>query len=611
MSKKWFKRRLCFVVSLLICLSLNFNLLSCFSYAAESISDETESTDLISRETYYEDLYSMLALGEGYKSSFEVESEEDGEIIISNETSTNRLLVSTNSNEDLLQNYGAVAKIEGYNNWHIFQYKSYEEATQAYESFSQLSEVNYVEFDQLMSSADTTIEPLSNASLTSLSWGAKRVKSITAREALETSNIIFDNVVVAVIDYGVDITHSFFGYGTDYSRIERGTDNNDNVDSSEKGHGTHVAGIIIDNTLSNVKVKPYNYFMRGILSSTVTLATVIHSAIEDDVNIINLSLGDDCDVTELESQAVSEEITKAVENNIPVIVAAGNDGDNASKYSIANAPDAITVAAICEDDSPRQSSNYGECVDIAAPGDEIYSTLPSDINNNNYGYKSGTSMAAPFVTAAVAMLRSLEPDLTVAEIKEKLITCVDIPKGWNKFYGSGIVDFEKLIKGYRLPTPTINLCKEGATINCTTPGVSIYYTTDGTTPVIGESAVYNSELINTKNIKYIKAVAYKEGELPSYMITKSMKFTVDDVKVIYKSITELPYTPDSKIVKCYSRHPDIATVNYSGDITGVSVGETQIFVYFENNQVGTYNVKVEYDWWQWIIRILFWGFLWY
>ena len=95
------------------------------------------------------------------------------------------------------------------------------------------------------------------------------------------------------------------------------------------------------------------------------------------------------------------------------------------------------------------------------------------------------------------------------------------------------------------------------------------------------------------------------------MITKSMNFTIDDVKVIYKSITELPYTPDSKIVKCYSRHPDIATVNYSGDITGVSVGETQIFVYFENNQVGTYNVKVEYDWWQWIIRILFWGFLWY
>lgn len=610
MSKKWLKRRICSVVTLLICLSLIFSSFSFTSYATDSVSNETENSNLISREEFREVFNSVLALGEGYQSSFEVESEENGEIIIDYETSTNRLIVSTDSNEDLSLNYGAVAKIEGYNNWHIFQYKSYEEAAQAYDAFSQLSEVNYVEFDQLIESVDTEIETLSSTSYVPLSWGAERVKSTTTREALETSKRDFTPMVVAVIDTGVDITHSFFGFNTDCPRIEKNTNPNDNVDSFDS-HGTHVAGIIVDNTLSNVSVKSYNYIFRGD-GTTLTLATVIDDAIKDNVNIINISLGEKYKIPKEDSKVISEKIAEAVENNIPVIVAAGNDGDNASEYCIANAPEAITVAAICEDDSPTQNSNYGGCVDISAPGANICSTIRSTAeSNNNFDYKTGTSMAAPFVTAAVAMLRSLDPDLTVAEIKEKLITCVDIPKDWNKLYGSGIVDFEKLIKGYRLPTPTINLSEEGATINCTAPGVSIYYTTDGTTPVIGESAVYNSELINTKNIKYIKAVAYKEGELPSYMITKSMNFTIDDVKVIYKSITELPYTPDSKIVKCYSRHPDIATVNYSGDITGVSVGETQIFVYFENNQVGTYNVKVEYDWWQWIIRILFWGFLWY
>ena len=152
--------------------------------------------------------------------------------------------------------------------------------------------------------------------------------------------------------------------------------------------------------------------------------------------------------------------------------------------------------------------------------------------------------------------------------------------------------------------------KNGATITSSDPNAIIIYTTDGSTPSRGNGKIYSSELINTTNIDMIKAIAYKEGHLPSYEIIKRLKFLVN-ATVRYKGSIQLPYIPDSKIIKCYSLNPDIVTVDYNGNINGISVGKAKIIVYFENNQVGTYNVTVEYAWWQWLIRIIFWGFLWY
>lgn len=591
-------------ISILLCIILAFGSFSGLAYAAE---DDYE----LSQEEFYDELAIMMDESDDYDSIIKTESIENGETVTEDKTSTNRLIVSTDSNQDLSRNYGAISKIEGYNNWHIFQYRTYEEASLAYEAFSQTDGVNFVEFDELIEFDDFEVEPANSGEYEALSWGANYVQSVTANEAILSSGMELPEVVVAVIDTGVDSTHSFFNKDESNPRVLRGNRSNDNVATEE--HGTHVAGIIVDNTLPNVKIKSYNYFYyfeKGYAGTYVTLATEIKSAVKNRVDVINMSLGGWSVIHK--SDTVINEISNAVENNIPVVVASGNKFANASLYFPANVPNVITVAAVSEDDSPALFSNYGDCVDVAAPGVDINSTMPSDAySNNNYGLMDGTSMAAPFVSAAVAMMKTIYPDLTPEEIREKLIASATVPKGWTGRYGKGILNFENIIKNDRLAYPTINLNKDGATISSATSGTTIYYTTDGTVPVIGESRIYSSEMIDTSNIKMIKAIAYKEGRLPSYVVTKHLKFTVNDTIVRYKGTVELPYIPDSKITKCYSSNPEVVTVDSNGNIAGINIGETTVTVFFENNQVGTYNVSVEYTWWQWFIRIFLLGVFWY
>lgn len=588
----------------LLCVSL---LLSSFSNVAYGAEDEYG----ISQEAFYDELTIMMNSSDDYDSNIQVESTENGETVIENKISTNRLIVSTNSNRDLSRNYGAVSKIEGYNNWHIFQYRTYEEASLAYEAFSQSDSINFVEFDELIEFDDTDINPSDSGNYEPLSWGAEYIQSVTANEAVLNSGMELPEVIVAVIDTGVDSTHSFFNSDPNNPRVLNGNRSNDNVAYNE--HGTHVAGIVVDNTLPNVKIKSYNFFYyqgKKVGGSYVSLATEILSAVKDGVDVINMSLGGWSFLAK--SNTIEDEILNAVNNNIPVVVAAGNEFTDASLVFPANNPNVITVAAISENSTPAIFSNFGDCVDIAAPGVNINSTLPSDAySNNNYGLMDGTSMAAPFVTAAVAMMKTIYPDLTAKEIKEKIVQSAYVPRNWNRLYGNGILNFENIIKNDRLTSPTINLSKIGATIGSSSSKVTVYYTTDGTTPIIGESKIYSSEIIDTSNIDTIRAIAYQEGHLPSYVVAKHMKFTVSNCSVRYKGTAELPYIPDSKIIRCYSSSPEIVTVDYNGQITGLTIGKTTVTVYYENNQVGTYEVSVEYAWWQWFIRIFFFGFLWY
>lgn len=588
--------------SAIVCCSL---LISAFSSSALCVGDINE----ISQEEFYDELTIMLEGSNEYSSNIETSSVKDGETITESKISTNRIIVSTDSNQALSKNYGAVSRIEGYNNWHIFQYRTYEEASAACETFSNNSTINFAEFDELIEFNDTEVKPLDSKGYSPLSWGAEYTQSVTANEAIRSSEIELPEVVVAVIDTGVDSTHSFFNSIPENPRVLRGNRNNDNL--AYKEHGTHVAGIIANNTLPNVKIKSYNFFYyqgKKIMGTYVSLATEINSAISDNVDVINMSLGGWSVLAK--SDLIEEAIQTATENNIPVVVSAGNEFVDASLIFPANDPNVITVSAINEDGNPAPFSNYGSNVDIAAPGVNINSTLPSNTSNNNFGLMDGTSMAAPFVTSAVAMMKTLWPGLSIHELKERLTDATTIPQGWSRRYGTGILNFENIIKNDRLPYPTIELSKDGARIASNVPDAKIYYTIDGTFPTPKKASVYSSELIDTTNITMIRAIAYKEGCLPSYEIVKRMKFSVDSI-VNYKCSAKLPYTPDSKIVRCYSLNPDIVTIDYYGNMSGVAVGKGKVMVCFENNQVATYNVSVEYAWWQWLIRIFLFGFLWY
>jgi len=235
-------------------------------------------------------------------------------------------------------------------------------------------------------------------------------------------------IIVAIIDTGMDPNHpqlspfvwrplddlSFFGW--DFSR-HTGQPYDDN------GHGTHIAGIIqqqisdLASAAQRIVLLPIKYYAksnsgRENLNNTVQ---AIYYAIQHGARIINYSAGG--------SEYSAEEfaaIKSAESQGVLFVSAVGNDGKDLdqrennfypSKYSASNI---LTVAAIDETNHLMRSSNYGKHhADIAAPGHDIFSSLPG----GRYGKMSGTSQATAFVTGVAARLLAENPSLTYADLK--------------------------------------------------------------------------------------------------------------------------------------------------------------------------------------------------
>jgi thermitase len=169
------------------------------------------------------------------------------------------------------------------------------------------------------------------------------------------------------------------------------------------GHGTHVAGIIAaysDNGLGVAGIAPESRLLNVKVADdngrcqASAVASGIIWAVDNGASVINVSI---------ELREPSAELEAAVnyawEHGAIVIAAAGNNGNQSPVYPAYYA-NCIAVAAIGEDDNLALLSNYGDWVDVAAPGFDIYSTLPGD----DYGYKSGTSFATAYVSGLAAIL---------------------------------------------------------------------------------------------------------------------------------------------------------------------------------------------------------------
>jgi subtilisin family serine protease len=203
-------------------------------------------------------------------------------------------------------------------------------------------------------------------------------------------------VKVAVIDSGVDVDHEIFqnhtmldGWNT-FDPYEAPID--------EVGHGTHVAGILAKNS-TNVAIAPYKIVDdRGGRLSNVLAA--FRRAIDDDMEVINTSFG-----LLSPSRSLERLVDEAEDDGIFIISAAGNNNRSNGFYP-ATYYNTIAVASLTRNGDKMSLSNYGSWVDVAAVGQYVYSALPF----GNYGYKSGTSQAAPLVSARVANLLYASPD---------------------------------------------------------------------------------------------------------------------------------------------------------------------------------------------------------
>lgn len=370
-----------------------------------------------------------------------------------------------------------------------------------------------------------------------LSWGSEVVGIDDYIDFLDDKNEL-PEIVVGIIDSGIDLDHEFLKnriMQTNYNVSDTGNKNNEDDDN---GHGTHVAGIIADNSTDNVKIKSFKALNSNGRGNTSSICLAIEEAIKSNVNTINMSLG-----TRGKSTTLEETIKKAINNSITVCVSAGNDGSNAKNYTPANIDECITVAAIDEYDQSPYWTNWGSCIDIVAPGVSIYSIY----NDGDYKTLSGTSMACPFVTAATAMLLTHYNDKTPDDICS---TIEENGRKWNfneydtDLYGKLALFMGNIdnINKPRTNTPIISI-ESGryddnilVELSCNEEA-EIYYTIDGSRASKEYGLKYEEPIFIDKVTK-LHAVAYAENKLKSFQAVANYYITYTDIESNFEISSE-------------------------------------------------------------------------
>lgn len=285
-----------------------------------------------------------------------------------------------------------------------------------------------------------------------------------------------DQVVVAVLDSGVDYSHPDLanniwtrpeiikGYQDDDLTSDGAIDDvhgfnfvDDNDDPmDDNGHGTHCAGIIGaegDNGLGiagvnwNVKIMPLRFMDADGIGTTKDAIEAINYVIDRkragvNVRIISASWG-----STAKSRALEDVIRRAFDEGILFVAAAGNSSSNndqtphyPSSYNLGNV---VSVAALDRNDQLTSFSNYGaKSVHIAAPGQEILSTWLE----HGFTEKRGTSMATPFVSGVAALILSQNPKMSVNDLRARLLKSVDVlPSLKGKVSSGGRINAAKAV----------------------------------------------------------------------------------------------------------------------------------------------------------------------
>ncbi len=277
-------------------------------------------------------------------------------------------------------------------------------------------------------------------------WNLERIQMPETWDYIQESDI-----KIGILDTGIDYTHPDLCNNVD-TELSYNAAFNSNYDVMDyDGHGTHVAGIIgaeANNSIGIVGVNPSAKLVPIKIcisnSNSYSCASYMQAAIEHatqyNIPICNLSYG--IDLTDSLYNAIRE---YGQAGGI-LIIAAGNSSaciDNNETYiKLASLDNVIIVASsnISSGDaeSLNTSSNYGNCVDISAPGSSICSTVPSSYSVSRYAVMSGTSMAAPHVAGVASLLKGKYPNMTPLEIKQAIIDGADfVPKIAGEVESSG------------------------------------------------------------------------------------------------------------------------------------------------------------------------------
>lgn len=471
---------------------------------------------------------------------------------------TARLIVRADSK---FNKCGALEDVSGFEDFHILQYESPETAMEAYINLKAEKNVTNVAPDVVIDGLQGDIsETLSESELNNkkhlCDWSCDRTQSDRLLDYLETQDIPEREIVVALIDSGLDYNHEFFEGRFVRSYFNSSVDGNsdDELDGAQKSHGTAVASVVLDNTPKNVKVSVYKVFNDDLTTTISQVSAGYAAAIKNNPDIINVSITHLSD----DSGLIRACLQQAYSKNIPVFACVGNTGRFDTVQLPANLSESIAVSATDRDNTTPTWNTLTLNSDVSAPGQDVIVA----ISDNQYIYWKGTSFSSPCAAALGAILKWVEPNITVDEIKERLKnTSFDVKRfnesassqgdNLDNFHslwdGTGIIQFCNALGLSELAAPEFNLentlyvGEQNCSIQCADENATILYTTDGTYPALENAFVYEKPFSVTQRTR-IRAVAYyenggyysRETEITPRIqyIDDDEKFTISDDGII-------------------------------------------------------------------------------
>lgn len=290
-------------------------------------------------------------------------------------------------------------------------------------------------------------------------WGLSIINAPTAWNYFSAGS----NIVIAIVDDAIERTHADLapnlwvnsgeiagngidddnnGYIDDINGYDVGSnDNNPNPPTTSYDHGTHVAGIASARSNNATGVASIGFSCKLMCVKSTSSATSVTNGYDGIVyaaasgaDVINMSWGGPSGGTTAQNV-----VNYAVSQGCILIAAAGNDNVSSVFYP-AGLNNVISVAATTSTNAKASFSNYGNWIDVSAPGNNIYSTTVS----NSYGNKSGTSMASPMVAGLAGLMKSLNPNMPNADLINCLLTTAQNIDAQNASYigqlGTGRID---------------------------------------------------------------------------------------------------------------------------------------------------------------------------
>lgn len=274
----------------------------------------------------------------------------------------------------------------------------------------------------------------------SLQWGPQKIEADYAWNTTTGD----PSILVAVVDTGIDYTHP--DLAPNYVPLGYDWVNDDEAPMDDHGHGTHCAGIIaavLNNTvgiagIANVSVMAEKGLDAEGLGWEDDLANAIIHAVDQGADILSNSWGGYG-----ESLLIHDAVQYAYNHSVLVTAAAGNEASSYKLYPAAY-DEVVAVTATNQYDDPATWTNFGDWVEVAAPGVNIYSTVPG----NSYGSKSGTSMACPHVSGVAALIWSQFPNKSRDWVRAQLRSTADDfgDTGFDKYYGHGRINARKAVE---------------------------------------------------------------------------------------------------------------------------------------------------------------------